>query len=373
MTIGMFSPYLPKHFGGGERHFLTTAAYLSQRHNVEILLSEIPSDLKDRVETYQARFDLDLSAIKWRASRLASGAQSAWATWRETAQYDAFFHLTDGSLFLNGSARGILHVQVPFTQPLSLANQMKLKTWHVLNTNSQFTKRIIERSWRRTVDVVHAPFVDTSHIPEKLPTKHPEILTVGRFIQPGSAGQNKRQDVLIHAFISGCLQKQWPTETVLHVVGALEPGSHHQAYLKELQQQASGYPVKFHVDVDNDTVLKLYKRCQIYWHATGFEIDEFVHPELTEHFGMTPLEAMAWGCIPIVVPKGGVLETIDPDQTGLTYQTSEELIQQTTKVLQFSTAEAIQWQARARASAERYSLSRFCQTIDQMLKLPQAL
>lgn len=373
MTIGMFSPYLPKHFGGGERHFLTTAAYLSQRHTVEILLAELPRDLDKKIQTYQTRFDLDLSAIQWQASKVASGQQSAWATWRETAQYDAFFYLTDGSLFFNGSARGVLHVQIPFTQPLSMASRLKLKTWQVLNTNSQFTKGVIERTWKRPVDVVHAPFVDTTAVPTKLPTKHPEILSVGRFIEPGSAGQNKRQDILIQAFISGCLQNIWPAETVLHIVGALEPGSHHQAYLDELQARAQGYPIKFHIDVSNDAVLKLYQRCQVYWHATGFEIDETAHPELTEHFGMTPLEALAWGCIPVVVPKGGVLETIEPNVTGLTYNTTDELLQQTEKILMFSPSEAKLWQTRARASAERYSLSRFCQTIDQMLQLPQVL
>lgn len=373
MTVGMFSPYLPKHFGGGERHFLTTAAYLSQQHSVEILVAEIPSDLDDRINTYQKRFDLDLSAITWRASKLASVQQSAWATWRETAQYDAFFYLTDGSIFANGSRHGVLHVQIPFSQPLSFVNRLKLKTWQVLNTNSEFTKKIIESAWQRSVDVVHAPFVDTANIPEKLPPKTNDILTVGRFVAPNSAGQNKRQDIMVNAFITGCVEKRWPRGTTLHVVGALEPGDHHTAFLKSLQKKAAGYPIEFHIDVDNQTVLKLYAQSKVYWHATGFGLDDVKHPELTEHFGMTPIEAMAWSCIPVVVPKGGLTETIEPNVTGLTYQTEAELLEQTSKILKFSESELAKWQSRIRQAAQRYSLPRFCQTIDTMIETPQSL
>lgn len=373
MTIGMYSPYLPKHFGGGERHFLTTAAYLSQSHSVEILIEKIPNDLDSKITTYERRFDLDLSAVHWRASGLAGGRQSALATLRETARYDAFFYLTDGSLFLNGSQRGILHVQIPFSQPLSFFNRLKLKTWQVLNTNSEFTKSVIERSWQRPVDVVHAPFVDTAAVPEKTPTKSNDILTVGRFVEPNSAGQNKRQDVMIDAFITGYLEKRWPKDTTLHVVGAVEPGEHHAAFLKALQEKAHEYPVKFHVDVDNETVVKLYAQSKIYWHATGFEVDDLAHPELTEHFGMTPIEAMAWGCIPIVVPKGGLTETIEPEVSGLTYQTIPELIAQTSRVFSFSKNELSTWQQNARQAAERYSLPRFCQTMDHMIHTPRSI
>lgn len=372
MTVGMFSPYVPKHFGGGERHFLTTAAYLSQQHQVEILLASVPLDLKTIIATYEDRFDIDLSAVGWRESKLATGQQFALATWRETARYDAFFYLTDGSLFLNGSRRGVLHVQIPFSQPLSLINRAKLKTWQILNTNSEFTRKIIEESWGRPADVVHTPFVDTANVPEKLPKKQNEILSVGRIFAPG-AGHNKKQDVMIKAFIQGCKKHGWDKTLKLHIVGALEPGEKNAAYAESLKQLAKGWPIEFHLDVSNDQVLKLYARCKIFWHAAGFEINEHTHPELVEHFGMTPLEAQAWGCIPIVVPKGGITETITPGETGLTYQSIPELIQQTNTVLKLTPTEQSAWQDRVRAASQRYSLARFCRTIDQMIGMPATL
>jgi glycosyltransferase involved in cell wall biosynthesis len=156
-------------------------------------------------------------------------------------------------------------------------------------------------------------------------------------------------------------------------VGAVEPGEHHATFLTSLQKKAAGYPIEFHVDVDNETVVKLYAQSKIYWHATGFEVDDLAHPELTEHFGMTPIEAMAWGCIPVVVPKGGLTETIEPEVSGLTYKTVPELIKQTRRIFDLSEKELIIWQHNARHAAERYSLTRFCQTIDTMIQAPRSL
>lgn len=369
MKIGMFSPYLPKHFGGGERHFLTTAAYLSANHSVCILIPSLPSDLKKIIAEYEKRFDLDLSAVQWQRSNLAAGTQSALASWQETAQYDAFFYLTDGSLFLNGSRNGVLHVQVPFSQSLSLINKLKLKTWQVLNTNSVFTKRVIEKSWGRKVDVIHAPFVDHSHIPAKLAPKKEDILTVGRIFAPG-VGHNKKQDVLIAAFIEGCKQKAWKKSTTLHVVGALEPGQHNIEYLQSLKKMAQGWPIKFHVDVSNTVVTSLYAQCRVYWHAAGYQVDETTNPEMVEHFGMTPLEAMAWGCVPVVVAKGGITETITPNETGFAYITPQELIDHTQKILTQSAKEKVAWQDRVQEASQKYSLSRFQHTIDEMIGQP---
>lgn len=372
MTIGMYSPYLPKHFGGGERHFLTTAAYLTQKHKVEILIAQIPTDLAEQVKQYESRFNLDLSQVQWRASALASGQQSAFDTWRETKKYDAFFYLTDGSLFFNGSACGVVHVQIPFSQRLGLTGKLKLSTWKVLNTNSEFTKRVIEKSWGRKVDVIHVPFVDHSNIPSTLPEKKNEIVTVGRVFAEGK-GHNKKQDVLIKAFIEGCQKYGWDKRTKLHVAGAIEPGAENEAYAQSLRKLAKDWPVVFHFDVSFNKLEHLYAQCRVYWHAAGFEVDEDKFPEKVEHFGITPLEAIAWGCIPIVVPKGGIPETITPEETGLTYQSIEQLIEQTQRVLTFSNREALEWQTRVRAASQKYSLSRFCQTIDEMIGQPVVL
>jgi len=44
-----------------------------------------------------------------------------------------------------------------------------------------------------------------------------------------------------------------------------------------------------------------------------------------EHFGITPVEAMAAGCVPIVYRGGGLTETVTKD-SGFTWKTIDELI-----------------------------------------------
>ena len=58
-------------------------------------------------------------------------------------------------------------------------------------------------------------------------------------------------------------------------------------------------------NASNAQLKSLYQTAKIFWHAKGMDVDEHLHPDLTEHFGMTTVEAMAGGCVPVVINKGG--------------------------------------------------------------------
>jgi len=64
------------------------------------------------------------------------------------------------------------------------------------------------------------------------------------------------------------------------------------------------------------------------------------HPEETEHFGMTVVEAMDSGLVPLVVAKGGLTEIVKDGQNGYTWQTTEELVAKTQLLL--ASPEALQ-------------------------------
>ncbi|MFO7928518.1 MAG: glycosyltransferase, partial [Candidatus Humimicrobiaceae bacterium] len=70
----------------------------------------------------------------------------------------------------------------------------------------------------------------------------------------------------------------------------------------------------------------------IFWHASGMGEDEEKHPEKFEHFGITTVEAMASGCIPIVINKTGQKEIIKNGQNGFLFSSIEELKEITIKV-----------------------------------------
>ena len=79
MKIGAYSPYLLKHFGGGEKHFLTSLWYLSQKNKVEALISPetSPELLSKAIEKYQRLFNLDLIRGRWVKRRWPPAAASA--------------------------------------------------------------------------------------------------------------------------------------------------------------------------------------------------------------------------------------------------------------------------------------------------------
>lgn len=277
MKIGLYSPYLPKHFGGGEKHMLTTAWYLSQKHNVTLLLPQAGAEAKEAIAEYEKLFGLDLSRIKLKSSGLARGTNRPWQNWQETRAFDAFFYLTDGSLFFAGSKKNVLHIQVPYTNKLSAFQQLKLATWNIRNANSLFTKNVVQTSWNTTIPYVHYPYADTSHIPFSANSSRvKQILSVGRFIDPAHADlHSKRQDALIQAFIQGCTQFGWHKKGwKLVLVGAVEPDSVHQEFVKRLREQAADWPIVFAHKVSHRALSTFYKESELYWHAAGLDIDE---------------------------------------------------------------------------------------------------
>lgn len=367
MKIGFYSPYLPQHFGGGEKHFLTTAWYLAQKHDVEILIPQSVQYLPKRIQEYEQLFNLDLSRINWKKSPLASGGH-AWMNWRISRQYDAFFHLTNGSIFFCGSPKSILHVQFPFTFSPSWIFKQKLKTWKTINANSEFTRQTVEENWQTTIPFLHYPYV---RLPKKgtLPSKRPPvILAVGRFINPqDEAGHSKRQDLLIEAFRQGQEKYGWKKWQLL-LIGPIEPGDQHQEYVRQLHQQSVDLPVQFYHGIRDKHLRELYKQSSIFWHAAGYRINENDHPKKVEHFGMSAIEAMAHGLIPIVIEKGGLKEIIKPNKNGFFFKQIADLVDTTNEIIQLKNADQQKIRESAYQRASDFSLDKFCQTIDQMLE-----
>jgi glycosyltransferase involved in cell wall biosynthesis len=70
----------------------------------------------------------------------------------------------------------------------------------------------------------------------------------------------------------------------------------------------------------------------IFWSATGYGEDEERAPWAHEHFGMTTAEAMAGGCVPVVIDKAGQREIVRDGEHGFRWLTPEELADRTLQV-----------------------------------------
>jgi glycosyltransferase involved in cell wall biosynthesis len=158
--------------------------------------------------------------------------------------------------------------------------------------------------------------------------KETRILSVGRFF----AGQhNKRHMLMVEAFRA--LVDGGVTGWELHLAGGLTPGAAHAAYLEDVRRAAAGYPIVVHVDVPFDELRSLYAHSAIYWHAAGFGYDEETDPIRFEHFGITTVEAMAAGCVPVVYAAGGQRELVADSVTGYGWRTLAELRARTEQLI----------------------------------------
>ena len=213
-----------------------------------------------------------------------------------------------------------------------------LGSYDLVLANSEFTRGWISELWQRESEVLFPPIRIDGIAPAAERAK--TIVTVGRFFRPG-AGHAKRQLEMVRMF--GALAARLPGWT-LHVVGGVEPA--HEPYLREVEAAAAGQPVEVHANAPRAVVERLLGEASVFWSATGLGESERKAPWNQEHFGMTTVEAMAGGCVPVVIDRAGQREIVRDGVDGFRWSTSEQWAERTLRV---ATDEALR--ARLAASA----------------------
>ena len=364
MKICLYSPYLPDHFGGGEKHFFDTAKAFANKNKVYIAIrgkNRSPEKLAEIKKQYQERFDFrdnDLTFIETPLGTKISG----WKKLLWTAHFDALYYVTDGSLFFSLARKNLLHIQIPFTnEQKGLINRLKLANWLNKNSNSFFTKNVVEKSWRTKIDYVFQPGIETRELAAGRVKKEKIILNVGRFF---SHLHSKKQDIMVNFFRDLC--DKYPEEMKdwqLVLIGPIED----LKYAQKVASASRDYPIKIIHDATNEEVRNWYKKSTIYWHATGFGQSETEHPERMEHFGITTLEAMAAGCVPIVIKKGGQPEVLGRKLQDCLWETQGEIEKKTLALIKKPTLAKICSQAaviRARSFSLRNFNKKACQILE---------
>lgn len=322
MKIGIYSPYLDT-VGGGERYMLSIAEILSKEYPVDIFLDTHLATLDiDKIKEKTSRLlDLDLSEVKFVKAPFGRGI-GIWERSKFLKKYDLLFYLTDGSIFYSSSKKSILHIQ----SPIKVSNgnfwkKIKKSSWDLIIYNSKFTKENCQKYWGLKSEVIYPPVNIESFNSRK---KKKQILTVGRFF---GFLKDKKHSLMINTFKkmadSGKV-KDWS----FHLVGGAGEGD--KEYVKELQDIAGGYPVYLHPNLPFEELKKMYGESSIYWHAAGFgETD----PTRMEHFGITTVEAMASGCVPVVINLGGQKEIVEEGVSGLLWDEPEEMESKTMSLM----------------------------------------
>ena len=201
-----------------------------------------------------------------------------------------------------------------------LPNRNFLDTYQTLIANSTFTQGWIRRWWGREATVLYPPV--TLHAPAD---KEPLILGVGRFFAP-KAGHSKKQLEMVEAF--GQLFERGGGEGwALHLVGGCSEAD--RPYLEQVEAAAAGLPVQLHVDAPGAELADLYARASIFWHAAGLGEDVEDDPNRQEHFGISIVEAMSAGAVPVVIGQAGPAEIVQVGTSGRHFTDLADLVDQT--------------------------------------------
>jgi glycosyltransferase involved in cell wall biosynthesis len=337
MKVLFYSPYIPKHIGGGEKYLLDCARIAARYHQVSVAIptsemlnhnsTEWAQEEKQIRTQYENFLGESLAAVRFIPSPLGTH-QGWWAGYTFTRNFDVLYHLTDGSFFLTGARRNIVHFQFPFHHYSGgVVGQLKLRQYKVINSNSVFTKTILEKNWPVKISTVHYPMISVPAELEQPQRKQKVIVHVGRFF---SHQHTKRQDILVDIF-----KKLYQThrhvmaDWKLVLIGTVED----EAYAAKVRAAAKDLPIEIYHTLSRSEVWQWYRRASIYWHATGYGVDELLEPEKVEHFGISTVEAMALGCVPVVINKGGQPEIVTGELAQLLWSTKEEAAEKTLQVI----------------------------------------
>ena len=354
MKAAIYSPYLDT-YGGGERYMMTIAETLCKRFDVDVLLDNHLFPQKDKLKnTLSERFNLNLDRVSFIKAPIGIGS-TFFQRISFLKKYEILFYLTDGSIFYSSAKKNILHIQSPIKGQAakSLWGKLKLKGWNLIIFNSQFTKEHSQKYWPIRSSVIYPP-VDVEKI--KSGEKKKYILSVGRFF---GYLKDKKHEVMIDSFkdlINSKKAEGWS----LILAGSASAGD--EDYLKSLQERASNFPVKFYPNLNYEDLVKLYGESTIYWHAAGYEE---LDPTKMEHFGITTVEAMGAGCVPIVIAKGGQVEIVGNKISGYIWQNLDELKDLTEKLIN---DEGLRKQVSLKAiqRAKEFSKSKFEEKIESI-------
>ncbi len=325
------------------------AEALAQNHEVEILHHR-PSMTCESL----ARFaGVDLQKVRLRIPTPAREIQARsirehWLRYRARREeeltlsrnYDLFIAFAHWRPPLCGAHVGMLMVLFPMYNPHALGNDSEcipplrdrlwsrlrasfnrwkmrscLKSYRIRAANSQFTRRWAKRRWNIDCEVVFPPVEIDSPVVEK----SNRILSVGRF---AVSGHRKKQMEMLGTFnrLRASGHGSWDYQCV----GGCGDSAEEQSFLAKVRELAAKSGASVEVNLAHARIKSLYQRAKIFWHAAGMGVDENLQPEWLEHFGMTTVEAMAAGCVPVVINKGGQPEIVEHGVSGFCWNTVEE-------------------------------------------------
>jgi len=321
--VALYDPYLDT-LGGGEKHILSIIQVLDELdYEINIFWDE---NISQKIEN---KFAIHyINKLKFLPNIFKTNKNIVEKIYF-LKKYDHFFYVTDGSYFFSSAKKNFVFCMVPDKKlyKMSILNQLKLWNYSFIS-NSLFTGHWLGK-WGIKSKVL-LPYVDDKYLNldmERL-SKEKIILSVGRFFPHL---HSKQHSLLIDWFLNLQKNNREFESYKLIIAGGLK--TEDVPYFEKLKKRVKNHKsISLIPNLPFPDLLDLYKRSALYVHATGYEVNEDVHPELVEHLGITPLEAMSAGAITFCYKAGGPKELIKDGENGYLFSSFEELTAKIKKV-----------------------------------------
>lgn len=317
--------------GGAESYGAHMAQTLSEKYDVTIVSKKGYTD-KDNVQNKYNLKSINIETVDCAEgctkvgrvlSRLAMREQIK--TLLKNGQYDLFINTNSNRMpgFTEIPCVHLIHFPKPnynnyFPKLIGdRLNHKYINSYNLFLANSIFTKKWIHSYWGIDAKVLYPPIYTEpiANTSKDLGIRENIILMVGR-INP-----IKKIKEAAEVFCSG-IGKKYPDYS-LHIIGNKDKSE--LDYYEEIKGLLNTNKIFMHTDIDYSELISWYRKAKIFWHFAGYMIDEDSDPENMEHFGMTTVEAMTQGCVPVVINKAGQKESVKDGYDGFRWSTVEEL------------------------------------------------
>jgi glycosyltransferase involved in cell wall biosynthesis len=301
--------------GGGERACCALAHCLaSMGFSVDLVTFEEFPPSREQLEQAFGPGHSGYSIVRLQVG--PSGAQEPVLT-EFLRGYTVFINHAAGNSVRNPCPLGIYMVMFPFQDRGAYVD-----TYHYFLANSEFTAFYTRQRWGHHLNVsVLYPCSESFGVDEsQLGPREPEIVTVGRF---NIHGHNKNQALLVEAFKRAL--PMMPPGWRLTLMGRVNPGHETAEYIQRLKEECRNLPVRFELDASEHAKQEALCRATMYWSGTGIGMREPHDAFRMEHFGISIVEGMAAGCIPLCYARGGPREIVEPGVSGFLYDDIDAL------------------------------------------------
>ncbi|GAA0272815.1 hypothetical protein GCM10008922_34250 [Faecalicatena contorta] len=382
--IMVLNPYVAT-LGGGEKHMGYLCQFMEEYYNYDVDIDIVVFNYNEvdvfapdfvTIDDVNKQFGLNLRKTKIRKVDLKNPQNIVEVLLHRkkvediTAEYDLFINFMFMSKHIGKAKVNIYECMFP-RPPFVPRAWWKKKvafterkhdhdyyhSYDYFISNSEYTKNWAETYWGTAVPniVIYPPVFSEEEIKDKYQESEKKniIISCGRFFV---ASHSKKQLELVRFFVKNYeIFKTYE----YHLVGAVFEDKKDLAYLKRIKHLAAQVDNVFiHENCPYEELMDLYKKAKIFWHGTGYGVLEGLEPQKMEHFGITTIEAMSNGAVPVVINKGGQKETVVEGVTGFKWDTEDECIEKTRKLIEDDNLRK-EMAEKSAVRANEYSIEKF--------------